>query len=73
MIIMSKNRKTGFNIHRRFGEHVHCPVCGNIVETYDICGLHHWQNTLEDVILMESPNKMTLAEAKESIRKKAYR
>ena len=24
---------------------MHCPVCGNIVETYDVCKVCNWENT----------------------------
>jgi len=46
-------------------EHVHCPVCGNLVETYDVC---HWQNT-GAFNIDGGPNKMTLVEAKEAYAK----
>ena len=46
-------------------EHVNCPVCGNLVETYDICDVCHWQNT-GAFNIDGGPNKMTLAEAKEA-------
>lgn len=45
-------------------EYIHCPVCGELVETYDICDKCHWQNTGETNI-DGGPNKITLAEAKE--------
>ncbi|MER0122417.1 CPCC family cysteine-rich protein [Streptococcus sp. ZJ100] len=44
-------------------EYLHCPVCNNLVETYDICDTCKWQNTGETNI-DGGPNKMTLAEAK---------
>ena len=60
-------------------EHVNCPVCGNLVETYDICDVCHWQITavydICDVCQWQNtgetnidggPNEMTLAEAKEA-------
>ena len=49
-------------------EYVHCPVCGHLVETYDICDKCHWQNTGETNI-NGGPNKMTLTEAKEAYAK----
>lgn len=49
-------------------EHVYCPVCNNLVETYDICDKCGWQNTGETNI-DGGPNKMTLAEAKEAYAK----
>ena len=49
-------------------EYVHCPVCSNLVETYDICDTCHWQNTGRCNI-DGGPNKMTLAEAKEAYTK----
>ena len=49
-------------------EHVHCPICGNLVETYDICDTCHWQNTGRCNIDGE-PNKITLAEAKKNMQK----
>lgn len=44
-------------------EHVYCPVCGTLTETYDICEKCSWQNTGETNI-DGGPNKMTLEEAK---------
>ena len=41
------------------------PVCGNLVETYDICDVCNWQNT-GAFNIDGGPNKMTLAEAKEA-------
>ncbi len=49
-------------------EHVHCPVCENLVETYDICDVCHWQNT-GAFNIDGGPNEMTLAEAKEAYAK----
>lgn len=49
-------------------EYVHCPVCGYLVETYDICDKCYWQNTGETNI-EGGPNKMTLTEAKEAYAK----
>lgn len=46
-------------------EHVNCPVCGNLVETYDICYVCRWQNT-GAFNIDGGPNKMTPAEAKEA-------
>ena len=65
-IYMDKSKK---NIIMVDGwEHVHCPVCGNLVETYDICDVCHWQNT-GAFNIDGGPNKMTLAEAKEAYAK----
>ena len=50
-------------------EHVHCPVCGTLVETYDICDVCHWQNT-GAFNIDGGPNKMTLAEAKMAYKRK---
>ncbi|MCT7831005.1 MAG: CPCC family cysteine-rich protein, partial [Lactobacillus iners] len=47
---------------------IHCPVCQELVETYDICERCNWQNTGETNI-DGGPNKMTLAEAKEAYAK----
>lgn len=44
-----------------------CPVCGNIVETYDVCEVCNWENT-GFINIDGGPNEMTLEEAK-----KAYR
>lgn len=49
-------------------EYVHCPVCGELVETYDICDKCHWQNTGETNI-DGGPNKMTLKEAQAAYKK----
>lgn len=46
-------------------EYVYCPVCGNLVETYDICEKCGWQNTGETNI-DGGPNRITLAEAKKA-------
>lgn len=46
-------------------EYIHCPVCQELVETYDICERCNWQNTGE-INIDGGPNKMTLAEAKEA-------
>lgn len=43
-------------------EYIHCPVCGTLVETYDICSKCNWQNTGETNI-DGGPNKPTLKEA----------
>lgn len=43
-------------------EHVHCPVCGELVGVYDICDKCGWQNTGETNI-DGGPNHITLAEA----------
>lgn len=40
-----------------------CPVCGNIVETYDVCDICNWENTGHKNI-DGGPNTMTLEEAK---------
>lgn len=44
-------------------EHIHCPVCGDLVAIYDICSKCRWQNTGETNI-EGGPNHMTLAEAR---------
>lgn len=44
-----------------------CPVCGNIVETYDVCEVCNWEN-IGFINIDGGPNEMTLEEAK-----KAYR
>ena len=67
MIMMSKNEKQDL-IFIDGWEHVHCPICGNLVETYDICDTCHWQNTGRCNI-DGGLNKMTLAEAKEAYAK----
>ena len=42
-----------------------CPVCGNLVETYDVCEVCNWENT--GLINIDfGPNKMTLEEAIEA-------
>ena len=46
------------------GEYIHCPICGELVETYDICDRCHWQNT-GSANIDGGPHKITLAEAKE--------
>lgn len=46
-------------------EYVYCPVCGLLVETYDICDKCGWQNTGETNI-DGGPNHMTLEEAKKA-------
>lgn len=46
-------------------EYVNCPVCGNLVETYDICDKCGWQNT-GAINIDGGPNRMTLAEAKKA-------
>lgn len=45
-------------------ECIHCPVCGRLVQLFDICECN-WENTGETNI-DGGPNKMTLAEAKEA-------
>ena len=45
-------------------EYIYCPVCGELVETYDICDRCHWQNT-GSANIDGGPNKITLTEAKE--------
>ena len=45
-------------------EYIHCPVCGELVETYDVCEKCHWQNT-GAANIDGGPNKITLAESKE--------
>lgn len=45
-------------------EYIHCTVCEELVETYDICDRCHWQNT-GSANIDGGPNKITLAEAKE--------
>lgn len=44
-------------------EHIHCPVCGELVETYDICDTCHWQNT-GPINNDGGPNYISLDEAK---------
>lgn len=44
-------------------EYIHCPVCGDLVETYDICDNCHWQNTGK-VNIDGGPNRMSLTEAR---------
>lgn len=44
-------------------ECIHCPVCGRLVQLFDVCECN-WENTGETNI-DGGPNKMTLAEAKE--------
>lgn len=46
-------------------EYVNCPVCGALVETYDICEKCGWQNTGETNI-DGGPNKMTLEQARKA-------
>lgn len=41
---------------------MHCPVCGNIVETYDVCKVCNWENT-GFINIDGGPNEMTLEEA----------
>lgn len=41
---------------------MHCPVCGNIVETYDVCEVCNWKNT-GFINIDGGPNEMTLEEA----------
>ncbi len=41
---------------------MHCPVCGNIVETYDVCEVCNWENT-GFINIDGGPNEMTLEEA----------
>ena len=45
-------------------EYIHCPICGELVETYDICDRCHWKNT-GSANIDGGPHKITLAEAKE--------
>lgn len=66
-MIMNKNEKQDL-IFIDGWKNVHCPVCVNLVETYDICDTYHWQNTGRCNI-DGGPNKMTLAEAKEAYTK----
>lgn len=53
-------------------EYIHCPVCGRLVQLYDVCECN-WENTGETNI-DGGPNKMSLAEAKKAYRegKKVY-
>lgn len=44
-------------------EYIHGPVCGDLVETYDICDNCHWQNTGK-VNIDGGPNRMSLIEAR---------
>lgn len=39
-----------------------CPVCGNVVETYDVCEVCNWENT-GHINIDGGPNEMTLKEA----------
>ena len=48
-------------------ECIHCPVCGRLVQLFDVCECN-WENTGETNI-DGGPNKMTLAEAKEAYAK----
>ncbi|WP_126437666.1 CPCC family cysteine-rich protein [Streptococcus equinus] len=48
-------------------EHIHCPVCGRLVQLFDVCECN-WENTGETNI-DGGPNKMTLAEAREAYTK----
>lgn len=50
-------------------EYIHCPVCGGLVETYDICDTCHWQNT-GPVNIDGGPNKITLSKAKKIYQEK---
>ena len=45
-----------------------CPVCGNLVEEWEICEVCGWENT-GPVNVDGGPNEMTLAEAKEAYKK----
>ena len=65
--MMSKNEKKDL-IFIDGWEYVHCPVCGNLVETYDICDTCDRQNT-EICNIDGEPNKITLAEAKKTYAK----
>lgn len=42
-----------------------CPVCGAVVEEFEICETCNWQNTGPHNV-DGGPNKMTLSEAKEA-------
>lgn len=48
-----------------------CPVCGNIVDWFDVCQKCNWQNNGPDEKDddLPGPNKMTLKEAKEAFKK----
>lgn len=41
---------------------MHCPVCGNIVEIYDVYEVCNWENT-GFINIDGGPNEMTLEEA----------
>jgi hypothetical protein len=44
---------------------IKCPVCGSLVELFDVCDVCKWENTGETNI-DGGPNKMTLKEAKKA-------
>lgn len=46
-----------------------CPVCGNMVEEWEICDVCNWENTGKTNI-DGGPNKMTLAEAQKAYKLK---
>ena len=43
-------------------DYIHCPVCGELVETYEICDNCYWENT-GITNIDGGPNKITLKEA----------
>lgn len=45
-----------------------CPVCGDVVDMFDICDNCNWQNNgpEEKESDLQGPNKMTLKEAREA-------
>ena len=49
-------------------EHIHCPVCGELVIMYDICSKCGWENTGETNI-DGGPNPITLPEARKQYEK----
>lgn len=50
---------------------INCPVCGEMVDSFDICDTCNWQNSgpKERDDGPQGPNKMYLWEAKEAYRK----
>lgn len=44
-------------------EHIHCPVCDELVAIYDICRKCRWQN-IGETNIESGPNHMTLEEAR---------
>lgn len=47
---------------------ISCPVCGKIVQLYDVCDNCGWENTGRKNI-EGGPNKMTLLEAQDAYKK----